>query len=109
MSTINGYIREKAYFATALDADELPLPEGLVKTTEAGTLAPFIQRNKIKLGDSAEMISPSKFGRAFTVCELYDENGQPIEAAPHPSQKFFARVPFEVLAGDIIRSGEADE
>jgi putative protease len=106
MSTINGYIREKAYFATALDKDELPLPEGLEAVNENGILAPFIQRNKIKLGDSAEMISPSKLGRAFTVTELYSENGEPIESAPHPSQKFFTRVPFEVLAGDIIRSGE---
>ena len=106
MSTINGYIREKAYFATALDTDELPLPEGLTLTNDKGTLAPFIQRNKIKLGDSAEMISPNRLGRAFDVSEMYSENGEPIEAAPHPSQKFFIRVPFEVKAGDIIRSGE---
>ena len=106
MSTINGYIREKAYFATALETDELPLPEGLTLTNDKGTLAPFIQRNKIKLGDSAEMISPNCLGRAFDVAEMYSENGEPIEAAPHPSQKFFIRVPFEVKAGDIIRSGE---
>ena len=66
----------------------------------------FIQRNKIKLGDSAEIISPSQIGKAFTVTELYNEVGEPIESAPHPSQKFFVRVPFEVFAGDIIRSGE---
>ena len=106
MSTINGYIREKAYFATALERDELPLPEGLVETDENGSLYPFIQRNKIKLGDSAEIISPRKLGRAFSVTELYSEDGAPIESAPHPSQKFFVRVPFEVNAGDIIRSGE---
>ena len=106
MSTINGYIREKAYFATALGEDELPLPDTLVKENENGILAPFIQRNKIKLGDRAEIISPNCFGRAFEVTEIYGENGEPIEAAPHPSQKFFLRVPFEVKAGDIIRSGE---
>ncbi len=106
MSTINGYIREKAYFATALDSEELPLPQNLELTTENGTLAPFIQRNKIKLGDSAEIISPRKLGKAFVVSELYSEQGEPIESAPHPSQKFFCRVPFSVKAGDIIRSGE---
>ena len=106
MSTINGYIREKAYFATALPHDELPVPGSLERTNENGTLYPFIQRNKIKLGDGAEMISPSKLGRPFDVCELYNEAGEPIESAPHPSQKFFLRVPFEVLEGDIIRSGE---
>ncbi len=106
MSTINGYIREKAYFATALAEDELPIPKALEKSNESGTLYPFIQRNKIKLGDGAEMISPNKLGRAFTVTELYDEKGEPIESAPHPSQKFFLRVPFEVRKGDIVRSGE---
>ena len=106
MSTINGYIREKAYFATALDENELALPETLERSTENGTLFPFIQRNKIKLGDSAEIISPNKLGRAFTVTELYSEDGAPLESAPHPSQKFFSRVPFDVKAGDIIRSGE---
>ena len=106
MSTINGYIREKAYFATALSPDELPLPDCLDRVTENGIIAPFIQRNKIKLGDSAEIISPNCLGKAFDVTEIYDEKGEPIESAPHPSQKFFLRVPFEVKAGDIIRSGE---
>ena len=106
MSTINGYIREKAYFATALASEELPLPENLEIENESGRLYPFIQRNKIRLGDSAEIISPSQIGKAFTVTELYSEAGEPIESAPHPSQKFFVRVPFEVFAGDIIRSGE---
>ena len=62
--------------------------------------------NKIKLGDKAEIISPNKFGQAFDVCELYSDKGEAIESAPHPSQIFLARVPFEVCAGDIIRSGE---
>ena len=106
MSTINGYIREKSYFATALSADELSIPETLTAKTESGTLYPFIQRNKIKLGDAAEIISPSQIGKAFTVTEIYSDSGEPIESAPHPSQKFFVRVPFEVKAGDIIRSGE---
>lgn len=106
MSTVTGYIREKAYFATAIGEKELPLPASLEAENEFGRLYPFIQRNKIKLYDSAEIISPSKLGKAFKVSELYSEDGTPIESAPHPSQKFFIRVPFEVREGDIIRSGE---
>ncbi len=108
MSTINGYIREKAYFATALNTNNISLPESLcdIETTENGKLFPFIQRNKIKLGDSAEIISPNKLGQPFSVCEIYSENGEAIESAPHPSQRFFLRVPFDVLEGDIIRSGD---
>ncbi len=106
LSTFNGYIREKAYFATALSEEELPLPEGVEAVTENGRLYPFIQRNKVSLDDSAELISPNRIGRPFRVTELYGETGEPIPSAPHPSMKFFARVPFEVMAGDIMRSGE---
>lgn len=106
LSSNTGYIREKAYFATALDESELALPSTLERTDANGTLYPFIQRNKVKLGDAAEIISPSRLGRPFTVTELYGADGSALEAAPHPSMKFFARVPFEVRAGDIMRSGD---
>ena len=106
LTSNTGYIREKAYFATALERDSIVLPNNLCETNENGTLYPFIQRNKISVGDSAEIISPHKIGVPFSVCELYSESGEQIESAPHPAQKFFIRVPFEVHEGDIIRSGE---
>ena len=105
LSTINGYIREKAYFATALSKDELPLPDSLADRCD---LFPFIQRNKVSIGDKAELISPNKFGRAFEVTELFSEKGEPLESAPHPAQRFFVKVPFEVNEGDIMRSGSDD-
>ncbi len=107
LASTTGYIREKAYFATALSQNDLQIPDGLSVTTENGTLYPFIQRNKVKVGDTAEIISPKKFGEAFVVNELYDEHGAVIESVPHPSMKFFIRVPFTVLEGDIMRSGDA--
>ena len=73
---------------------------------ENGRLYPFIQRNKVSVGDGAELISPSKIGRPFDVTELYSDKGEKIESAPHPGQKFFVRVPFEVKVGDIMRAGE---
>jgi transcriptional regulator with XRE-family HTH domain len=33
-------------------------------------------------------------------------NGEKIESAPHPYMEFKMKVPYEVKAGDIIRSGE---
>jgi putative protease len=106
LSTINGYIREKAYFATALSDGECPLPEVLAFETENGRLYPFVQRNKVSVGDGAEIISPRKIGKAFTVTEIYSEKGEELPSAPHPGMKFFVRVPFEVTAGDIMRAGE---
>ena len=89
----DGYIREKAYFAIA---------EGEGRDG----LARFKQKNKIKVGDKAELLSPGKVGRAFVVEQLLDADFQPIDAAPHPSQIFYCRVPFAVKEGDILRSGE---
>ena len=106
LASTTGYIREKAYFATAISNDEIRPIDPELRVSENGELYPFIQRNKISIGDKAEIISPNEIGRGFTVTELYGEDGTPIESAPHPAQKFFVRVPFEVKEGDIIRSGE---
>ena len=104
LGTQNGYIRDKAYFATALG--EVKIPGGIEAENEKGRVYPFIQRNKVSCGDLAELISPGKVGRAFMVTDLYSEKGEAIESAPHPSMIFFARVPFEVKQGDIMRQGE---
>lgn len=80
-----GYKREKAYLATALGSNR------------------FIQRNKISAGDEAELLSPNKTGRPFTVFALYDTDGNPIVSMPHPQTQFLMDVPYEVKAGDIIR------
>ncbi|MBQ1259436.1 MAG: U32 family peptidase [Clostridia bacterium] len=97
-----GYIREKAYLATACDTEGVP--DGLEEVNENGRLYLFVQRNKLTVNSSAEMISPGKLGRGFEICEMYSENGDKIESAPHPSMKFYLRVPFEVNCGDIIRA-----
>lgn len=89
--TMPGYMREKAYLAVAIEDDK-----------EKG-LSLFVQRNKLCVGDKAELISPGKFGRAFEISEMYDENMNAIESAPHPFMKFYIKVPFEVREGDILR------
>ena len=99
-----GYIREKAYFATVSERGELP--DGLIAENEQGKLCRMLQRNKVSLGDRAELLTPGRVGIPFTVNELYDAQGTPIPAAPHPKMEFFCRLPKEAQAGDIIRSGE---
>ena len=99
-----GYIREKAYFATVSALGELP--EGLVAENGNGKLCRLMQRNKVSLSDSAELLTPGRVGIPFRVTELYDETGAPIESAPHPKMEFFCRLPLEAMEGDIIRAGE---
>ena len=110
LGTQTGYIRDKAYFATATDYNEDEAQRlaaaGIALENESGKLYRFVQRNKVKIGDKSELISPSKIGRAFDVCELYLSDGEAIESAPHPSMIFWCRVPFEVNEGDIMRGAE---
>ena len=86
-----GYIREKAYIATAVAYDA------------ETSLATFIQRNKVSRGEKVELISPGKIGRGFVAEEVFDEDGAEIESAPHPAMLFKVKVPFEVKEGDIMR------
>ena len=110
LGTQTGYIRDKAYFATATDYNEEEAQRlsdaGVELENENGKLYRFIQRNKVSISDRAEMISPLKTGRGFEVCELYLPNGAVAESAPHPSMIFWCRVPFEVSEGDIMRGAE---
>ena len=91
ITEIPGYIREKAYFATA------------VADSAAGEPALFVQRNKVAVGDECELLSPGKTGVGFTATEIFSEKMEPVESAPHPGMLFYVRVPYDVKTGDIIR------
>ena len=103
-----GYIREKAYFSTAVEYDEgeaeAIASKGISLENENGRLYRFIQRNKVSVGEDAELISPDKIGRGFGVRELYAPDGEALPATPHPSMIYWCRVPFEVQVGDIMRA-----
>ena len=112
LGTQTGYIRDKAYFATAIDYNEEEACRiaslGVAIENEGGRLYRFVQRNKVKISDRAEMISPMKVGRGFEVKEIYLADGSAAESAPHPSMIFWCRVPFEVKEGDIMRAGSEE-
>ena len=103
-----GYLREKAYFSTAteyVEAEAEAIAQGGVTLeNESGKLYRFIQRNKVSVGEGAEIISPGKIGRGFDVTELYLPTGERLEGTPHPSMIYWCRVPFEVREGDIMRA-----
>ena len=70
-----------------------------------GRLYRFMEKNKVRAADPAEVISPGKTGRFFYVGELYDTVGRIRANIPHPQMIFWARVPFDVTPGDIMRVG----
>lgn len=88
----NKNVCEQSYYAIA---------EGYNPDTK---LAYFRQRNKFKVGDKAEILSPGKVGQPFIVEKILDEKGNEIDSAPHPGMYVYVEVPFEVKIGDIMRS-----
>ncbi len=87
-----GYMKEKAYLCRVEAYDEA-----------TGT-AYFVQRNKVFAHSDAEVITPGKIGQPIHFEELYNEDGEPIEAAPHPYMKFSAKIGTPLKPGDIIRA-----
>lgn len=92
LTAYDGYIKEKAYLATVLSYSE-----------ETGE-ALFVQKNKFTSGDRIELLTPGRVGIPFVSGELFDEAHTPIPSTPHPYMKFYMKMPFPVMAGDIIRS-----
>ena len=103
----SGYIREKAYFATVIARGEAPA--GLVAENERGVLCRLRQRNKLCLGDAAELLTPSRCGIPTVIDELYDADGNPIDAVPHPLMEFYTRLPHVASVGDILRAGDCEQ
>ena len=92
MSTVQGYLREKAYLARATSYN-----------AEDGYTT-FVQRNKLTAGPTVELVSPGEVGREFVVEKIIDEAGCDLESAPHPMMVFKINVPYPTHEGDILRS-----
>ncbi len=88
----NGYIKDKAYLAVVVSYD---------KRTRTALCT---QRNKMCVGDRAELLTPGSCGIPFTIGEILDENGNSIPATSHPYMFFTMKMPFHVKTGDIIRA-----
>ncbi len=81
---------------------------GLVKAYDAKAgLALIEQRNKMVVGDEIEVFGPGDSpGFAQKIAEMYDEEGTPIEAAPHPQQLVKIRMEHPVDKDWMLRVGK---
>lgn len=91
ISSDGGYLRDKAFLSTVSDVD-----------TENGR-AVLCQRNKSVNGQICELVSPGKDSIEFTLEDMRDEKGNPIDSAPHPQMLFSVKMTVPMKKGDIIR------
>lgn len=90
---------------------EPPAPDGYKQNAQFsavvlgsdGERVKIEQRNRFFLGDTLEVLSPNSTGEKFLVEEMWDEEGNAVEAAPHPQQKLYIKSRLNLQAGDILR------
>ncbi len=70
----------------------------------AGGAALVEMRNRFRLGDELEILSPfSSFGARFAVEEMRGEDGESVADAKLVQQRLRVFCPYELCAGDILR------
>ncbi|MEG0899188.1 MAG: U32 family peptidase [Oscillospiraceae bacterium] len=76
-----------------------------VKSSSDGMLE-LICRNKFLKGDEVEILEPGKKPITFTIDEIFDDNGESIEASCHPMS--LIKVPFDkdIVSGSIVRKAK---
>ena len=68
-----------------------------------GDLLRVEQRNRFRLGDELEVLSPELTGERFFVEELYDEDGNELMSAGFPGQEVALNCPYPLQPGDLLR------
>ncbi len=63
----------------------------------------FEQRNNVKAGEPLELLTPGGATMPFTLQEMQDAEGAPIDCAPHAQQKFSAASDVELLQFSLLR------
>ena len=76
---------------------------GVVKERLPGGRVRVEQRNRVQAGDTLEVLSPNSFGLKFIVQNMTDAEGNSIDAARVPLQRFDIDAPETVGEGDILR------
>ena len=77
---------------------------GLVRTYDPETGYAIVeQRNKMSIGDEIEIFGPGTDFFAQTLTEMYDEEGNPVDSAPHPQQILRIKVEQPVAENFMFR------
>jgi putative protease len=86
----NEYIADRPFLATVTEYDS------------EKRLAKCVQRNKMSVGERANLLSPGTFGEDFIIGKMYDAEMNPIESTPHAKMEFYLELE-NAKSGDIIR------
>lgn len=61
------------------------------------------QRNKFLVGDTLDILPPDGYAYNVVCKRLVNENGEDVDAAPHPMQRLFMTTDQPIVKGAVIR------
>ncbi len=64
------------------------------------------QRNKFSVGERIQIMKPDGRDVETEVLEILDEEGKPMESAPHPKQRLSVKLSVQADPGDLLRKKE---
>lgn len=92
----NTYVKEYTYL-------------GIVGEQNAQGFYRIEQRNKFSVGEEIEVMKPNGDNILVTVKAIQDEDGNPMESAPHPKQVLYIDLGQSLEKFDILRRQEKEE
>lgn len=79
---------------------------GFAEAVDERGFAQITQRNKFSVGETIEIMKPDGQNLSVTVKGIYDEEGNPMESAPHAQQKLFVDLGAKIDVYDLLRRAE---
>ena len=76
---------------------------GIVGSIDERGFARIEQRNKFCVGDVIEIMKPDGSNVETQVLEMYNEEGEAVESAPHPKQVLYLKLSQQPDVYDILR------
>lgn len=92
----NTYVKEYTYL-------------GIVGEQNDKGLYRIEQRNKFSVGEEIEVMKPDGRNQQVTVRQILDDEGNPMESAPHPKQVLWIDLGQKLDQFDILRRQEEEE
>ncbi len=67
------------------------------------------QRNRFRVGETLEVLSPGRAPESFEVTRILTEAGEARDAAPHPNEILTIPCDVPAMSGDFLRRRERDD